>query len=324
MRRAVVTGIVVVPVALVAGCFSNDATDEGEVEIDVNADASFTNPPDASALDSTAADAPLDSAPDATVADAASDSASDAAADSAADSASDVADACEGACAGLYATCAEVHASMPTAADGPYTLYVDHDGAKSWTAYCVGLATTPVSYLSLVHTGAPSNFSQYTASAATGGTSVVTTFTKVRIDPVTLVVDTSDESFSSSTGSLTHPPSGPTVTSMSYASAMDCTGAGSLTGIGNVDLRGTPFSVAPAWFASPPGGASSVGTAAYTAENQIVDLTGGGDCGWEAPVGLIGAPYNTNGGPTLTLVYGLGADDAGAPDDAGDAGDGAD
>jgi predicted lipoprotein with Yx(FWY)xxD motif len=311
MRRAVVSGIVVLPLVVLAGCFSNDSS-EGSIGggINVNPDSSFVQPADAS--DATNADSAVDSAPDTALQD------------SAVDAPSDVADACEGACAGLYATCAEVHAAMPAAADGSYTLHVGHDGAKDWTAYCAGLATTPREYLTFAQTGAGSNFSQYTASSETGGTNVVTSFTKVRIDPTTLIVDTSDETFSSSTGSLMNPPSGPTVTSMSYASAMDCAGTGSLTGIGDVDLRGTPFSVAPAWFSFPPGGVSSVGTATYSAQNQVVELTGGGNCGWEAPLGFTDAPYNVDGGPMLNLIYGLGVDDAGASNDAGDAGDAAD
>jgi hypothetical protein len=209
---------------------------------------------------------------------------------------------------------------MPTAPDGPFTLYVGHDGTKNWTAYCANLASAPTEYLPLVQTGASSNFSQYTASTSTGGTNVVTAYTKVRIDPTSLVVDTSDQTFATSTGMLTHPATMPaTVTSMPYAEAMDCAGSGSLTGIGNVDLRGTPFTVIPNDFTFPPGGVSSPGTATYSAGNQVVNLTGGGFCGWEAPSGLGTAPYNTGGGPILDLVYGLGDADAG---DAGDAADG--
>jgi hypothetical protein len=127
-------------------------------------------------------------------------------------------------------------------------------------------------------------------------------------------------------GTLTHPAMTPaTVTSMPYAEAMDCAGSGSLTGVGNVDLRGTPFSVMPNDFYFPPGGVSTAGTATYSAENQVVDLAGGGFCGWEAPSGLVAAgtaPYNMGGGAILNLVYGLGDADAGS--DAGDAGSDAD
>jgi hypothetical protein len=314
MRRAMVSGIVALPLAVFAGCFSNGSgdgiTDGGG--INVNPDSNYPSP-DASAVDATYADAAVDSAADAAPPDSSLDASSEAA---------DAADGCEGACAGLYATCAEVRAAMATATDGPYTLYVGHDGSKSWTAYCANLASSPTEYLTLVQTGASSNFSQYTASAATGGTNVITSYTKVRIDPTTLVVDTADQSFSTSTGMLTHPATTPaTVTSMPYAEAMDCTGSGSLTGIGNVDLRGTPFTVMPNDFADP-GGVSTPGTATYSSGNQVVDLAGGGYCGWEAPVGLGTAPYNMGGGAILNLVYGLGDTDAGS--DAGDGGDAAD
>ncbi len=308
MRRAMVSGVVALPMAIVSGCFSNVSPD-GALDggtINVNPDSSFMPPLDAAPVDATYADASIDSAPDSTP-------------DSPPDSALDASDACEGACAGLFATCAELHAATPTATDGVYTLYVGHDASSSWTAYCANLATAPAEYLPLAHTGGGANFSEYTASTQTGGTNVITSYTKVRIDPTTLVVDTSDQMFATSTGSLNHPPSGPTVTSMPYAEAMDCTGPGSLTGVGNVDLRGTPFSVVPNDFTFPPGGVSTVGTATYSAENQVVDLAGGGNCGWENPIGLATPPYNMGGGPILDLVYGLGDGDAGS--DAGDGGD---
>jgi GON domain len=178
MRRAMVTSVVAFPLAMFAGCFSNGSqglSPDGGDGINVNPDSSVTPPTDASPADATYADSPLDSAMD-----------------SAVDSPTDAADACEGACAGFFATCAEVHTAMPAAADGPFTLYVGHDSTQNWAAYCADLSTTPKEYLPLVQTGASSNFSQYTASASTGGTNVVTAYTKVRIDPTTLVVDTSD------------------------------------------------------------------------------------------------------------------------------------
>jgi hypothetical protein len=191
------------------------------------------------------------------------------------------------------ATCQEIKAANPQAEDGEYTLHVDGDPAKPWAAWCQDMAGTPSEYLTLVQTGASSNYSQYTAGGSSPGTSVRTTYTRLRIDPLTLRVNTADQTFSSSSGSLTHSPT--QVTSMPYAAAMGCSHWGS----GNVDLRGTPFAVASGQFAL--GGVSAGGSAAHSAGNQVVSLSGSGGCGWIAPRNSYN-PFNQSGLPLL-LVY---------------------
>jgi hypothetical protein len=123
---------------------------------------------------------------------------------------------------------------------------------------------------------------------------VRTTYTRLRLDPTTLRVNTADQTFSTSTGSLLH---GSTqVTSMPYAAAMGC----SRWGVGNVDLRGTPFAVAPGQFRI--GGVSTGGSSySYGAGNQVVGLSAYGGCGWVAPLDSFN-PFNQNGMPLL-LVY---------------------
>ena len=54
-------------------------------------------------------------------------------------------------------------------------------------------------------------------------------------------------------------------------------------GLANVDLRGTAFAVAPEQFV--PEGETPEGEATYSDDNQVVDLTGGGHCGWMHPIG---------------------------------------
>jgi hypothetical protein len=192
------------------------------------------------------------------------------------------------------ATCQDIKTANPQAVDGEYTLYVDQDPLKPWSAWCQNMAGTPAEYLMLVQTGT-SNYSQYTAGGNSPGTDVRTTYTRLRLDPVTLRVNTADQTFSTTTGSLQHGGDEP-VTSMPYAAAMGC----SQWGVGNVDLRGTPFAVASGQFMI--GGLSTGGSShAYGAGNQVVGLSAYGGCGWVAPLGSFN-PFNQNGMPLL-LVY---------------------
>ncbi|RKH65430.1 GON domain-containing protein [Corallococcus llansteffanensis] len=193
----------------------------------------------------------------------------------------------------LPTTCQDLQASQPGSPDGDYTLYVNRDGLKPWVAYCRNMAGTPSEYLTLAQTGASSNYSQYTAGGNSPGTHVRTVYTRLRLDPVTLRVNTADQTFSTSTGALSH--GGAPVTSMPYAAAMGC----STWGVGNVDLRGTPFAVAPGQFRV--GGISSSGSFNYSQANQVVALSGYGGCGWVGPVGSFN-PFNQSGQP-LPLVY---------------------
>ncbi|WP_375768509.1 GON domain-containing protein [Archangium gephyra] len=190
------------------------------------------------------------------------------------------------------ASCQDIKNANPSAADGAYVLFLSGDRTKPWTAWCKGMAGTPAEYLSLPSTGPSLNFSQYTAGANSGGGSNVRTlFTKVRIDPATLRVTTGDQTFSTSSGFLWHPVQN-AVTSMSYAAAMNCDFGN--PGLGNVDLRGTPFAAAPGQFVVV--GSYPSGAATYSADNQVVDLWNRGDCGWNS---VQGADHPFNGRSAL-------------------------
>src|SRR5262245_49283801 len=82
----------------------------------------------------------------------------------------------------LAATCAEVSAANPSAADGEYTLYVDGDQAKPWRAYCDGMPTAPIEYLTIEN---GMNMSRFVDAS---GFEVTTMFDKLRIDPETLTI----------------------------------------------------------------------------------------------------------------------------------------
>jgi hypothetical protein len=86
---------------------------------------------------------------------------------------------------------------------------------------------------------------------------------------------------------------------MPYGVAASCDSSPS--GLANIDLTGTSFSVAPAEFLQQ--GAGGTGTSVYSAGNRVVNLTGGGYCGWtmSTPGGY--NPFNTSGGAQLDLIY---------------------
>lgn len=182
----------------------------------------------------------------------------------------------------IYDSCKSIHDVLPDLPDGEYTL---RTGSIEVTVYCHDMAGAPREYLSLVRTGGDANFSQYTAGGASPGSSVRTTFTKLRINPKTLVVDIGDLTFSWSTGKLRH--GGVDVTTMPYGAAMSCTSAAD--GIARIDLRDTPFIVTDTF---TTGGYNPAGSASMADNRQRVDLTGGGYCGWNSPAPAMYDPFN--------------------------------
>lgn len=193
-----------------------------------------------------------------------------------------------------------VRRANPGAADGEYMLYVGGDAGRPWRAWCRDMGGTPAEFLTFATTGGGANYAQHTAGGYRPGTNVRTTYQRVRIDPGTLFVHIGDQTFATSTG-RTEPGTAPTVTSMPFAVAMDCVDGMVRRGAANVDLRGTPFAVAADAFVAT--GNSAGGSATYAARNQVVDLVGGGACGWIAPRSAPYDPVNMTGGFNLPLLY---------------------
>ncbi|HEX4455591.1 MAG TPA: hypothetical protein VH143_32245 [Kofleriaceae bacterium] len=169
--------------------------------------------------------------------------------------------------------------------DSNATLYVGGSATKPWTAYCHdGLEYLPVS--------STTNYGEYAAGVKSPGSDVRTEYGKLRIDPATLEIDVCDQAFGSSSGSLSHDPANNNppiiVSSMPLGVAMDCKGGGSTTAGAGIDLSGTPFVATSGW---QDGGNSADGATAKT--GRVVTITGGGDCGWDAPAGSPGNPFNT-------------------------------
>lgn len=198
----------------------------------------------------------------------------------------------------LPATCEQASGGGPQR-PGTVTLYLGSDSRKPWTARCELVGDQLVEYLALPSSA--NNFSQYTAGGAAIGTDVRTTYGAVRIDPVTLKVSCSDQRHATSVGTLSHPnsPDPIVVTSMPYGVAMGCNR--SANGVARIDLSGTPFEVAQNGFLSD--GISALGTANYSSGNRMVDLTGGGYCGWQDPRPGVTNPINATPKIELQLLY---------------------
>ena len=187
-------------------------------------------------------------------------------------------DDCAGhpACDVFLNSCAALRGADPTLQDGEYTLYAGGDLAQPASIYCHDMAGDPREFLTLVNIGEGQNFSQYTAGGASPGTDVRTRFTRVRIDIETLVVQSNDLTFSMSEGELLHDAL--PVTSMPYGTAEQCIAAEAPPlGVGNVDLRGTPFAIDTDGCV---GGHQADGSVSLSPDAQTADLSVGGFCGW--------------------------------------------
>jgi hypothetical protein len=190
----------------------------------------------------------------------------------------------------LFASsCLELHTRRPWLGDGRYILASNN---KIFTVHCHDMAGSPREYLNLARVGPNQNFSQYTAGGSSRGTDVRTSFTKLRINPSTLVVDIGDLTFSTSVGELRH-VGGPMVTSMAYGVAMACVQAFGTEGRANIDLQGMPFSIDNGFVG---GGWLAAGSATISDDNKRADIVGGGLCGWHTPAPAMYNPFNPSPG----------------------------
>jgi hypothetical protein len=162
-----------------------------------------------------------------------------------------------------------VLAANPAAPDGDYTLYLDHDVTKAWEAYCDAMSGTPREYLRLLQ---PNTFED----RVPWQDPKFINYSRVRIDPITLVVKVTDQTFATRTGNLTG-------AAPDYATASSCkayNGNGDV-GHGKIDLQGTPFFVQDSFSHY---GWCSYHSAVFSSNNQVVDLVGDGQCGAVAPL----------------------------------------
>ncbi|WP_216092895.1 GON domain-containing protein, partial [Candidatus Marithrix sp. Canyon 246] len=185
--------------------------------------------------------------------------------------------------------------------DGIYT--IDSDGKEanpSFDVYCHNMQQdTPKEYLELKNIEDHYNYSLYKSGGARTGKDVVTHYTKIRINPETLIVDTTDTTFSSTTGKLYY-NNKVAATYAQYGIAADCITSFSAKGKANIDLTETPFKIHDNLIFDPNNSSGKSwrgkGTSVFTKNRQIVNTTGGGYCGANYPI------YDNNVG-TLKLDF---------------------
>jgi hypothetical protein len=177
-------------------------------------------------------------------------------------------------------SCAELRAANPAVADGTYTLFLSGRADRLYEAYCADMATTaPLTYLTLAEVGGGANTSSYdAANLNVPGTTVITSWARVRFDAAAMAIVPSDFRFSQSAGFVSHE----STAEVPYGVARDCSQLGVPFGHANVDLRGLPFAVVPNWSLD---GFLPVGSTTATSFNQVISIAGGGACGWNAPGG---------------------------------------
>ena len=120
----------------------------------------------------------------------------------------------------LPSSCAEIAVCDPAATDGDYFLQTDRGNLP---VYCHDMAGQARDYITLVNAGIGYNYGSYGAGGASPGTTVMTHYARIRLDPATLLVHTGDQTFATSSGTLSHSGSSQ-VLSMPYAVAMACAG----------------------------------------------------------------------------------------------------
>jgi hypothetical protein len=194
---------------------------------------------------------------------------------------------CSASACAYPTSCADLLAQAGPGPDGEYV--IQPAGRAAFAVYCAGLgAATPAEYLTLVNTlgngATASNVSAYYCPNCADA--AATYFEKVRIDPATLVIDVSDRTFSTV---VTDDPScwskngGACIDGWKnrFAEAGNCSKT-VLATPGNIDLRGTPFSIDPSvdmvwdgWLAH--------GHRAFSADRKLVSFDGGGNCGATHP-----------------------------------------
>ena len=204
--------------------------------------------------------------------------------------------------------CATIHDVNPAAGDGQYLI---SPGGKTFSVYCHDMAGNPREYLTLVNTGGNFNYSNHGNVGGGDPTPVTTHYTRVRLDPVTLLVNIGDETFSTSEGSDCCYDNTP-VTSMPYATAGSCNDWFGLHGTANVDLNGTPFIVDDVFTVGgwdTLGGVNGIEVFAsrgvmipIAAQGAVVNTHAGGGCGSVSPKFPAGG-INTDGGFDLQLAF---------------------
>lgn len=192
--------------------------------------------------------------------------------------------------------CSDVKARLATTADGAYWISPLRvgDAEKPFQVFCAGMETlAPKEYLELKRVSTPALLTANYSTFATGTPhlswtcdcgNVTLVYSKVRIDPVSLVVDGSDTTYAvysanTDTACLTT-KAGCDIAYSWFGHANACVDNSLAAGSAQVDLTGTQFHIAGTGTAMfKPVGFNGAGTAEIDPTRKVLVLTGGGNCG---------------------------------------------
>ena len=201
-------------------------------------------------------------------------------------------------------------AALPNGGNGlDVTLYWDGDKTKPYDAHCGPSGATYVR----LNDATGKNASSYPLGTTgctrlvAGQTKIITTtWTMIRFDPATHIVDTGDYAGATSVGG-THEDSGNGTISndylkMPFASGRVCDNGGAVASVATIDLSKTKLAVAAAQAWSHDGfqGASTV---TADAPNKKLTLKIAGYSAGVSPCAANADYYTLTGGKCLTLVY---------------------
>lgn len=191
-------------------------------------------------------------------------------------------------------SCAMLKQQQPLAEDGDYTIYLQ--GKTAVTLYCHNMHTTPQEFLTLPATANGSNFSliSYPEGA------IITQYDKVRLNPSSLIIDATNQTFASLADSLagynalvdaqlTNYP----VTLSDFAQATSCNRNQPSAPLGraNVDLTGTSFVMKSSITFNSIGGELSETISDLSADGKLLNLAVNGRCGIIQPSSPIQLVY---------------------------------
>jgi GON domain-containing protein len=141
----------------------------------------------------------------------------------------------------LPETCLDVRnagiAAGQALSDGSYTLFVGRNPNRPWTVFCRSMATTqPSAYLSVDES---KNYSQI----SDGAVLTVSSYRRLRIDPVTFVVDLLDDTFATTDDGTLPPPSGRTSVPAGLAEFRSANDNDGPPAQAKIDVGGTGFAM---------------------------------------------------------------------------------
>jgi len=172
---------------------------------------------------------------------------------------------------GPPSSCLELKERTNEQSDGEYE--IGYPPFPPFKVYCKDMNQDhPREYLDL---RGRENYSQYTHGGYyLSGTTVRTTFLKIRFNPRTLEVNMRDRTYTTNVGKITQ-NNGWVCESLPFGTAMDCVGRNQ--GIAQIDFTATPFNIADGFVFSGGGHRGKCHTLEQT--NQVLRFNGGGVCG---------------------------------------------